>query len=351
MRVATIVDEFTHTCLEPEVTLWPLDPRWFRLELAFRQPDFLFVESAWRGYKNRWRGRIAKYPNRSDGALAAVVRMCRKKNIPTVFWNKEDPVHFDRFADAARLFDYVFTTDVGCLQRYVDECGKSPDAVGFLPFAFQPTIYYPKSEPRDDSICFAGSYGEAEFSERRQHLEMLLDACAGRNLAIYDRNADLKNSDKAFPARFQPYIRGAADYKSLADIYRKSRVALNVNSVTGSQTMFSRRVFEMLACGIPVVSSPSSAIKAAFGDIVAMVADPGEARAAIERLFSDADHWQSISQRGIDNVFRAHTYADRLETITRAIGVSSQPASPTPRPSPPAEPRRQPGGFRENRPH
>ncbi|BDZ42873.1 hypothetical protein GCM10025865_21720 [Paraoerskovia sediminicola] len=49
---------------------------------------------------------------RASTELRGITRWCRENDVPTVFWNKEDPVHFDLFVATAALFDVVFTTDV-----------------------------------------------------------------------------------------------------------------------------------------------------------------------------------------------------------------------------------------------
>ena len=46
--------------------------------------------------------------------------------------------------------------------------------------------------PRTDTVCFAGSYGEPEFPERRHSLDTLLDAGADFDLVIFDRNSGAK---------------------------------------------------------------------------------------------------------------------------------------------------------------
>lgn len=321
LRVAAVVDEFTRASLDPEVTLRSLDARTWRLELPVFRPDLLFVESTWRGKRDSWRRKVARYDNKQDDSLADLVAWCRKKNIPTVFWNKEDPVHFDRFIDAARLFDHVFTSDAGSVLAY-ERAGCRPGTVHPLMFAVQPAIYHPDDAiERDDRIVFAGSYGEPHFPERRAALELLLDAAAGLDLRIFDRNAGLPRSDKSFPNRFTPHLRGALDYPALAAEYRRAAVCLNVNSVTDSPTMFSRRVFEMLACGACVVSTPSAGIDAVFGDLVATVDTVGTARAAIRRLIDDDDHRAATSARGIREVMLHHTYEHRLREVTAALGL------------------------------
>ncbi len=330
LRVAAVVDEFTALSIAPEVTLCNLDARAWRAQLQLFRPDVLFVESAWRGARGSWSYRLASYAGRHDDTLSSLIQHCRRRAIPTLFWNKEDPPHFERFAAAAALFDYVFTTDADKVQDYRRVCGLAADRVHVLPFAVQPRLYHPRNVSRQDVVCFAGSYGEQHFPQRRRDLEMLLDASSHRRLEIYDRNATLRDSEKAFPSRFAPYVRGALDYRDLAEQYRRCKVALNVNSVAGSPTMFSRRVFEMLACGACVVSAPSAAIDSFFGGIVATVGSTEEARAAIDRVLEDEAHRDRCSAQGILQVLAHHTYEHRLWQLLRESGLESARQGPPP---------------------
>ncbi len=320
LRVATIVDDFTRACLEPEVTLLAVDARTWRVQLPVFQPQLLFVESTWRGAHDSWKKRIASYPGHTDTTLAGVLAWCRKRSIPTVFWNKEDPVHFDRFLAAAKQFDHVFTTEVGCVERY-RAAGVS--RVAPLLFAAQPALHYPPegpgTGPRENVVCFAGSYGEAELGARRTDLEALLDAAAEFPLRILDRQAGHANN--SFPERFRRFVRPGVDYRELAELQRRYKVFLNVNAVRESRTMFSRRVFELLASGAAVVTSPNEGIRELFGDVVAMVGDRAEAMVAIRRLLDDDPYREAIAARGIERIAAGHTYAHRMREICTAVGV------------------------------
>ncbi|HGY8280956.1 TPA: glycosyl hydrolase family 1, partial [Escherichia coli] len=57
--IALIADEFTTYGLAPDADILPLTPFDWRWKLRLFKPDFLFVESAWRGYRNSWQGKIA----------------------------------------------------------------------------------------------------------------------------------------------------------------------------------------------------------------------------------------------------------------------------------------------------
>ena len=147
------MDEFTFGSFQPECILHQLTPSNWRAELEVSGPDVLFIESAWRGKDELWGSKVGH----TSGEMQAIVAWCRTRNIPTVFWNKEDPIHFETFLSTAKLFDYVFTTDIDCIHRYKAALGH--DRVYLLPFACQPAINNPvETYQRKDAFCFAGAY-------------------------------------------------------------------------------------------------------------------------------------------------------------------------------------------------
>jgi len=157
-------------------------------------------------------------------------------------------------------------------------------------------------------------------------MEMLLDAAAGPELDIYDRNHGLTGPGAeqfAFPERFRPHIVGRLPYRELMRAYRRYRVFLNVNSVIDSPTMFSRRVFELLACGTPVVSTWSEGVAELLGqDAVWLVRSEQEARTAIQTLLEDDTEWRRRRLLGIRRVLGAHTYRHRFAQVLKHAGLS-----------------------------
>ena len=106
LRVGVILDDFTSLALGYEWDQVALLPdRWREQVDSPRRLDLLFVESAWHGNGDAWQypltGTSAPRP-----AIVELVPWCREHGVPTVFWNKEDPVHYAEFLDAARLFDH-----------------------------------------------------------------------------------------------------------------------------------------------------------------------------------------------------------------------------------------------------
>ena len=78
-------------------------------------------------------------PNSPNGErLKEVLEFCNEIDLKKVFWNKEDPVNYDRFISTAKQFDVIFTSDNRSIQRYVDDCGH--ENIYSMPFACQPVI-------------------------------------------------------------------------------------------------------------------------------------------------------------------------------------------------------------------
>jgi hypothetical protein len=154
-------------------------------------------------------------------------------------------------------------------------------------------------------------------------MRWLLQAANRFGLDIYDRNHG--TGAFPFPQEYQKGIKGSLPYKKLCDEYSRYRVFLNVNSVLDSPTMFSRRVFELMASGTPVVSTYARGIEELFhSDAVWLVHSEEEAANAIHTLLTDDVEWRRRSLAGIREVFSRHTYTHRLNFILEKIGLHEQ---------------------------
>ncbi len=111
--------------------------------------------------------------------------------------------------------------------------------------------------------------------------------------------------------------------------YKQYKVFLNVNSVTDSPTMCSRRVFELLACGTPVVSTPAEGIERPLGrEVVQIVSSPEEARAALGRLLEDDTVRERLGLAGQRLIAGGHSYAHRLQEVAARLGFAVEPPMP-----------------------
>lgn len=321
-RVASILDNFSHACFAYELDLLPVTKAGWQAELEAGRPAFFFAESAWHGNNDEWFGLFRKYARIPDNPLRALLHWCRAQGLPTVLWNKEDPPNYSVFLDVARDFDHVFTTDADCIPRYHRDLGH--ERVYALPFAAQPVIHNPVGahELRRHDICFAGSWHDNKHPERQGDMRTVLEPALRLNLHIFDRCANFAdNTHRRFPEIYQPAIRGSLEYDRMLSAYRAYRVFLNVNSVSTSPTMFSRRVFELLACQTAVISSESAGIRQMLGDLVPIATLPDETLFHIHQLLGDAEWRQRFTHLGYRRVMTQHTYRHRLATIVRALGL------------------------------
>ncbi|MBC1435394.1 glycosyltransferase [Listeria rocourtiae] len=318
LQVACIFDEFTRTCYEKEVHLLPITPTDWREVLTENRPHFLFVESAWKGNYGAWEFKIATYNNQSKEELFELLDWCKEQAIPTVFWNKEDPIHFEKFIATAERFDYIYTTDADMIPKYQERAGHTN--VFAQSFAVQPSMHNPiaLAEPRIDKMCFAGSYYGNRHEERRKDMEDVLDVAQEYGLAIYDRNHGKELKDKAmfeFPERYQEAVLGSLPYSEMELAYKGYKYMININSIKYSPTMFSRRVFEGLASGTPVLSSYSKGIRRLFGDIVMISEDTDKLHQQVQAITKDNQVYNQKSLAGIRAVYREHTYQHRLASM------------------------------------
>lgn len=322
MRIAYIADELTASCLQARwnaIAVTPLNYRWV---LRFQKPDFLFVESAWQGNDKRWKYKIAAYPDypqRNNALLSKVVEYARDRGIPTVFWNKEDGAHYDRFIASAKLFEYIFTVDQNCVPRYIDATNGS-SKVNALPFSVESKFHhFTGFNFKKRSANFVGSYSKHIHERRRNWQEMMFQACAatGMPLHIYDRNSARKSENYRYPALPGLTVNLAVPYCDTGQIYRDHVVSLNVNTVEDSPTMYSRRLVEIIACGGIAVTNPTPSVERYFSDYCHIVENAYDCREVMKRLLTDGPSKQDLAraQAGAEYISKEHTWTRRMEYI------------------------------------
>lgn len=314
LRIACILDEFSFASYAPEAKFTQLTPGGWQSELEEIKPDMLFVESAWRGKEDQWGSKVGH----CSAELQGIVAWCRDHSVPTAFWNKEDPVHFETFLNTAHQFDYVFTTDIDCIHRYKGALGH--DRVQLLPFACQPRQHNPiETYSRKNAFCFAGAY-YVRYPERTADLSrMVAELSSWRPFEIYDRNYGKTDPNYQFPPEYSPFIVGNLPFDQIDKAYKGYRYAINLNSIKQSQSMFARRVYELLASNTVTVSNYSRGVRLMFGDLVFCSDEPGEILRRLKRWEERPDGLDPLRLAALRKVMMEHTYARRLSTVVSAM--------------------------------
>jgi hypothetical protein len=320
LRIAAICDEFTSRGLLHECHVRFLRPESWRADIAEFSPHVLFVESAWSGLGGSWQGRVCS----ADPVLLALVAHCRASGIPTIFWNKEDPVHFEDFIGTAAYFDAVCTTDADCIPAYKRDLGH--DQVFLMPFAVQPRLHHPlTASPRIEGTVFAGAWYSNHAARCRDFIRLASALAAVGPFHIFDRACG------SYPRRYIEALRGAMAYEQTADVYRQYRLGLTINTVTRSPTMFARRALELMGTGTSVYSNRSDALRVLFGDLVCRFEDGDEAlKAAFHELRRPlAAEYRLRRTLALRKVLSEHSWSERLTDLTERM-YGHRVLTPTP---------------------
>ncbi|MDU2587502.1 MAG: glycosyltransferase [Corynebacterium sp.] len=328
LRVGVIMDEFSLLAWGEEFTIVPILPG-DESKLQSQEFDLFLVESAWNGNGGAWKYQLTGSSAPST-ALSVIVEKCKQLGIPTAFWNKEDPPHFEEFLDTARLFDFVFTSDVNLVGAYKQALGH--DRVWPLSFAAQPTIHNPirtdMPNYQKGDVAFAGMYFAHKYPERREQMELLLGGAMDASghledgLRIFSR-FEGRDERYLFPQPFSQRVVGSLPYRKMISAYKNFKVFLNVNSVVDSPSMCSRRVFELLASGTPVVSTWSKALEKTFPSTELVLVDSREeATLSIRALVNSPELRDRLVHRAQRRIWRSHTYTTRAMEILERVSPS-----------------------------
>ncbi|PHV70160.1 hypothetical protein CS063_11830 [Sporanaerobium hydrogeniformans] len=327
LTIAIICDEMTFAGFKKECKCVFVTPsNWMEV---FRKvkPDLFFCESTWSGinkYKDCWRGRIYKngkagFENRKD--LLHILDFCQKSSIPTVFWNKEDPTFFhDKehdFVSTALLFDYIYTTAEECIPQY-KELGH--EKVNTLMFGFSPQLFNPLGhKPNKEQVIFVGSWYQDQ-TERCEDMKRLFDTIIdkGLKLEIYDRHSESGNPLNQFPEQYKEYIHPSINFEQLSQVFKRVQFGININTVKDSKTMFARRVFEMMASNLMVVSNDSKGMRELFGEKVWFINES-----------IDLEKVEDYCQDNLRYVFLKHTCRHRLVQVATEVGILQEDLPPT----------------------
>lgn len=334
INVAVIMDPFTYNSYSNEFNAIAVEPCNWREKFETENIDLFFCESAFHGISDRnivngvaiedrtyipWGGKLGInliHGWDSREPLFEILDYCKEHNIPTIFWNKEDPTSFDNpsynFIDTALKFDYVFTTDEDIIPRYN---ARGHNNVYPLLFASQIKLFNPiKTNERSNEVIFAGSWYN-QFPDRCKAMRSIFDKILDSNygLKIYNRESKTTADNRKYPNEYGPFIYPGVSFDKMPLVYKESNFALNINTVTNSHTMFARRVFELMSSNTFVISNYSVGIHELFKDNVLYLDYENS-------LNIDESKLDKIREENLYNVLQNHTYTNRFKYILNTIG-------------------------------
>jgi len=219
--------------------------------------------------------------------------------------------HLDQF-DGILAFGQVLE------KIYRDRFGL--DCVWTLHEAADVTQFHPLplSEKRED-VVWIGNWGEGERSAEIR--EFLLDPVAN-SPGIRARIYGVRYPEEGLAALQQAHVQYGGYLPNLQAprVYASARLTVHIprqqyaSAMVGIPTI---RVFEALACGIPLISAPWQDTEQLFrsGDL-RFVANGGEMKAALDDLLANPSAAQEQARRGLETVLRHHTCEHRARQLT-----------------------------------
>ncbi len=195
-------------------------------------------------------------------------------------------------------------------------------------------LFRPQRRAKDCDVVWIGNWGDGERDEELR--EFLLQPV--HRLALMARVHGVR-----YPQHLQNELGrhglvygGWIANHHVPECFGRARVTLHiprrpyVQALPGIPTI---RVFEALACGIPLVSAPWNDAENLFpSGCYLSVSNGDETTAAVRLLLQDGAFAREISQNGLRAIAERHTCAHRIRELERIIAeIRPQPQATGPR--------------------
>ncbi|MDQ3557303.1 MAG: glycosyltransferase [Gemmatimonadota bacterium] len=194
--------------------------------------------------------------------------------------------------------------------------------------------FRPLERPKTDDVVWIGNWGDGERTEELERF--WLDVARGLPELRWTAHG-VRYPEAALVALREAGVefRGWAPSLRVPEIFAASRTTLHVprrayvHALAGIPTI---RVFEALACGIPLVSAPWSDAEGLFrsGDYI-VARTPAEMGEALRRFATDDDARREQAARGLETILVRHTCdhrADELLQIVEGLGRAGSAGTP-----------------------
>jgi spore maturation protein CgeB len=183
--------------------------------------------------------------------------------------------------------------------------------------------FHPPSEGQiRDGLVWIGNWGDGERSAEIAEYLLKPAQAAGLPIDIYGVRYPVaaRRALQQFGTLYHGWLANAAApdafAKHLATVHVPRRFYTEV--LPGIPTI---RVFEALACGIPLLSAPWNDCEHLFrvGRDFLMVRDGAEMADAMRDLKHDPDLRESLARNGLDTILKRHTCAHRVDELLSLV--------------------------------
>lgn len=226
------------------------------------------------------------------------------------------PDQMQRFG--LQRFDGIMSFGEALSDIYRDQFGV--DCVWTLHEAADTTVFKPHPEiPRQDEIVWVGNWGDDERAAEVR--EFLLDPAAALRDEATTTIYGVRYPDSALTALSDAGVTHGGYLPNLDAplLYARAKATVHVprQQYTGAMKGIPTiRVFEALACGIPLVSAPWEDAEELFraGDL-GWATNATEMTVALRTLLTDKSAAEDQALRGLETVLSRHTCMHRAKQL------------------------------------
>jgi len=184
------------------------------------------------------------------------------------------------------------------------------------------STFYPRQAETVDDVVWIGNWGDGE--RERELTDYLIEPVRRLGLRLGVHGVRYPESALAALADVGAEYRGWIPGPQVAAAFARARVTVHVprrwyrEQLVGIPTI---RVFEALACGIPLVSAPWEDVEGLFAPGVEflMARDPEQMAEHLGRLLRDEHERRAISHNGLRRVLTRHTCLHRVLELERIL--------------------------------
>lgn len=196
--------------------------------------------------------------------------------------------------------------------------------------------FHPLDRPKTQDVAWIGNWGDGERTEELRAF-WLAPARRNRGLRWIAHGVRYPPEARAELAEAGVEFHGWVPSLGVPEVFARSRVTLHVprrayvDALAGIPTI---RVFEALACGIPLVCAPWRDAEGLFrlGDYL-VAETPAEMETALVRLARNEDAAHRQAERGRQTILARHTCEHRARELLDIVGAVGAAGSDRAHPS------------------
>lgn len=184
--------------------------------------------------------------------------------------------------------------------------------------AADPNVFHPIQAEKEGDLVWIGNWGDEERTAELHEFLLGPVKRLGLKAKVYGVRYPQHAINALHDARIE-YGGYLPNYKA-PDVFAKYKLTVHVprrpyvKALPGIPTI---RVFEALACGIPLVSAPWNDAEGLFtpGKDFLFAQDGTEMEQTIKRLLNSPDERTALAEHGLQTILNRHTCAHRVDEL------------------------------------